>query len=280
MDRYRQIVRDFLEHLGPKARASLAAVSPADLTSFRNHLHREGRSAATCNTVVKGILNGPFQLACRLGYIAANPVSAVEPLRKRDEDRAEREPFTALEVSRLLETAQGDWYGAILLGATSGLRLGDVICLRWETVDLENRLLRVATKKTGKRVVLPIHGDLEIWLSQRPRGIGKAPVFPSLACQPLNGGSGLSAQFRAIVSKAGIVGRVVTRQGKGRSTNSKTFHGLRHSFISQLANAGVAPEIRQKLAGHASAEVHRLYTHHEIETLRSAISRLPSLKPG
>jgi integrase len=157
------------------------------------------------------------------------------------------------------------------------LRLGDVICLRWETVDLENRLLRVATKKTGKRVVLPIHGDLEIWLSQRPRGIGKAPVFPSLACQPLNGGSGLSAQFRAIVSKAGIVGRVVTRQGKGRSTNSKTFHGLRHSFISQLANAGVASEIRQKLAGHASAEVHGIYTHHDIETLRAAVAKLPAM---
>ena len=277
MDRYRQIVRDFLEHLGPKARASIAAVSPADLTSFRNHLHREGRSAATCNTVVKGILNSPFQLAYKLGYIAANPVSAVEPLRKRDEDRAEREPFTALEVSRLLENAQGDWYGAILLGATSGLRLGDVMYLRWESVDLENRLLHVATKKTGKRVVLPIHGDLEIWLSQRPRGIGKAPVFPSLACQPLNGGSGLSAQFRAIVARAGIVGRVVTRQGKGRSTNSKTFHGLRHSFISQLANAGVAPEIRQKLAGHASASAHEIYTHHEIETLRAAVAKLPAL---
>ncbi len=150
--------------------------------------------------------------------------------------------------------------------------------LRWESVDLENRLLRVTTKKTGKRVVLPIHGDLEIWLSQRSRGIGKAPVFPSLACRPLNGGSGLSAQFRAIVARAGIVGRVVTRQGKGRSTNSKTFYGLRHSFISQLANAGVAPEIRQKLAGHTSAEVHGLYTHHEIETLRAAVDKLPGLR--
>ena len=92
------------------------------------------------------------------------------------------------------------------------------------------------------------------------------------------GGSGLSAQFRPIVAKAGIVGRVVTRQGKGRATNSKTFHGLRHSFISQLANAGVAPEIRQKLAGHASAEVHGLYTHHEIETLRAAVEKLPGLR--
>jgi integrase len=142
---------------------------------------------------------------------------------------------------------------------------------------LENQLLRVATKKTGKRVVLPMHGDLAIWLGQRPRGIGKAPVFPSLACQSLNGGNGLSAQFRAIVAKAGIVGRIVTRQGKGRATNSKTFHALRHSFISQLANAGVASELRQKLAGHSNAATHGIYTHHEIETLRDAIAKLPRL---
>jgi site-specific recombinase XerD len=59
--------------------------------------------------------------------------------------------------------------------------------------------------------------------------------------------------------------------------NSKTFHGLRHSFISQLANAGVAQEIRQKLAGYTSAEVHGTYTHHEIETLRAAVEKLPRL---
>lgn len=73
------------------------------------------------------------------------------------------------------------------------------------------------------------------------------------------------------------MGRVVNRQGKGRATNSKTFHGLRHSFISQLANAGVAPEVRQKLAGHSDAKTHGIYTHHEIETIRGAIAKLPRL---
>ena len=48
-------------------------------------------------------------------------------------------------------------------------------------------------------------------------------------------------------------------------------------FISQLANAGVASEIRQKLAGHASSAVHGIYTHHEIETLRAAVEKLPRL---
>ena len=37
------------------------------------------------------------------------------------------------------------------------------------------------------------------------------------------------------------MGHVVTRQGKGRATNSKTFHGLRHSFISQLGECRYRP---------------------------------------
>jgi integrase len=141
---------------------------------------------------------------------------------------------------------------------------------------LDNHLLRIETEKTGRVVVLPMHPDFTGWLSQRTRGIGKAPVFPELAGKTIAGGGGLSVQFRDIVEATGITGRVTTRDGKGRSTNSKTFHTLRHSFISQLANAGVASEVRQKLAGHTRAAAHGLYTHHEIETLRGTIEKLPA----
>jgi hypothetical protein len=50
-----------------------------------------------------------------------------------------------------------------------------------------------------------------------------------------------------------------------------------HSFTSALANAGVSPELRMKLTGHKSAEVHRGYTHLELETLKDAIKKLPGL---
>ena len=196
----------------------------------------------------------PFEAARKLGYIPVNPVAAVDPLRDRAGKAAGREPFILEEIARLVQTAQGDWRGAILLGATSGLRLGDVVNLRWESVDLDANLLRIATEKTGTTVVLPIHPDFAQWLVGRPRGIGKAPVFPDLAGKRIGGCRGLSAQFREIVEKAGITGRVVTREGKGRATNSKTFHGLRHTFISQLANAGVSSDIRQKLAGHSGCQ--------------------------
>jgi integrase len=59
--------------------------------------------------------------------------------------------------------------------------------------------------------------------------------------------------------------------------STKSFHGLRHSFTSQLANSGVSAELRMKLTGHSSPETHRVYTHHELETLSRAIQTLPRL---
>jgi integrase len=79
--------------------------------------------------------------------------------------------------------------------------------------------------------------------------------------------------------KSGIVSKSAEAKGKaGRTRLKKTFHSLRHTFISNLANAGVHADIRQKLAGHADERVHQNYTHHEIETLRGAIEKIPSLQ--
>ena len=44
-----------------------------------------------------------------------------------------------------------------------------------------------------------------------------------------------------------------------RTVRSLTFHSLRHSFNSAMANAGVSQEIRMKLIGHVSAEMNKGY---------------------
>ena len=45
-----------------------------------------------------------------------------------------------------------------------------------------------------------------------------------------------------------------------------------------MANAGIAQEVRMKLTGHASVEMNKAYTHHDLEPLRAAVSVIPS--PG
>lgn len=279
--RYKQVVRDFLTHLKARAKVSLAAITPGDIVSFRDNLREGGRAVSTCNMVVKKILSVPFEQARRLGYIPTNPCHGVNLLKDRVEARqGAKEPFTPDELGRLIESAEGDWKGAIIAGATTGLRLGDIAEMTWEQVNLEEKLVRFEmTRKTGADVTLPLHPDFEDWLEEQTKGIGKARVFPSFAGEKIGGRTGLSQQFVAIMREAGIVPKSAEAKGKaGRTRLKKTFHSLRHTFISNLANAGVHADIRQKLAGHSDERVHQNYTHHEIETLRGAVGKIPSLR--
>ena len=91
--------------------------------------------------------------------------------------------------------------------------------------------------------------------------------------------SPLSQQFITIMRRAGVRGEVVhapAKGDKGRTIESLSFHSLRHSFNSAMANAGIAQEVRMKLTGHTSVEMNTGYTHHEIEPLRAAINSIPS----
>ena len=68
----------------------------------------------------------------------------------------------------------------------------------------------------------------------------------------------------------------MTVAGKGtRKFSKRTFHSLRHSFNSALANAGVAEEIRMKLTGHSSKAMNERYTHLQVATLKTAVNTLP-----
>jgi integrase len=225
---------------------------------------------------IRKTLSAPFAAAVRLGYIPMNPCGAVEALR--DEADVSREAFTAAQVSALLAAAEGDWKGAILCGYTTGLRLRDIAEMTWQAVDLDAGLLRIKTRKTGAVLVLPLHPDLAGWLRTQPRGIAKAPVFPELSGKGTGGRFGLSGRFKAIMEKAKIKShKLRDGEGAGRTTASLSFHSLRHTFISALANAGVASDLRQRLSGHSDDKTHQGYTHHDDTIMRAAVALLPSV---
>ena len=80
----------------------------------------------------------------------------------------------------------------------------------------------------------------------------------------------------AVVERAGIEPKRTNASG-GRKLSNLSFHSLRHTFNSALANAGVSQEIRQKLTGHVSAEMNTIYTQFELAPLRAAVEKLPML---
>jgi integrase len=274
-ERYGQVVRDFIEFLGARAKLPLEHIGDKDILAFRNAEIKRGVSNKTANLAVK-IVSMAFHDALRQGKIKFNPCVGLNPL---EEESVEREPFTPDEIKKLLMAASGDWQRAIAFAYFTGARLGDVANMRWSAIDWNKRLISFTPKKTkrGKKLLrIPIHPELEKELLKSP-GVGDALLFPSLAGRETGGRAGLSAEFAAIMRKARVHGEIVRHTAAGRGNTTKSFHSLRHSFNSALANAGVGRELRQVLTGHASERMNELYTHRELEPLRDAVTSLPAL---
>ena len=271
--KYSQVVKSFVGFLEHRAGVGLAAINPTDIRDWRSALLQEGRSSTTVNGSVK-VLSAAFERAARLSYIPTNPCKALSLLR--DDEKGEREAFTRQQLNDLIAAATGtDWEGAIWFGFSTGLRLRDICNLEWSNINREEGTLRIKTQKTGKVVVIPIHERIREWLNGREIGIGAVPIFPSLRGRPSGGKSGLSGHFKSLMKRAGVEGRQIREGGGlGRKTSSLSFHSLRHTFVSLLANSGVSSELRMKLAGHSSREAHEIYTHIEYAQLQSAIDSI------
>ncbi len=272
-ERYRGVVDGFVEHLGQRSKRRLTALTARDVQSFLTQRQRAGCSPTTVQLDGK-ILRTALTLARRHGLLSVNVAEAVE-LPKRDS--VERGTFSPVEVKLLVDAAEGEWRTFILFGYYTGARLSDCCRMEWQSVDLAGGVLTYTQGKTGKAVTVPLHAELQAHLEQLASSDQPEKfIMPGMADKGPGGRHGLSEGFKRIVIKAGLDLQTVQGSGK-RKISRRTFHALRHSFTSALANAGVAPELRMKLTGHTTEAVHRGYTHHELEVLRSAVTKLPSL---
>jgi integrase len=273
--KYEQVSRNWLAFLNGKANKPLEAIGKADAIAYRDRLANEGLAARTVNQTVK-LLRGIYSEAVEQGHIGRNPFAGVDRLRE-DVDDGRRMPFTETEVAALICAAKGDWKGLIILAATSGLRLMDAARLDWRNLDLDASLLRIKTAKTGAALTLPLHSAFIAWLKDQPRGIGAAPVFPTLADKGGAGKSGLSMAFKRLMDRAEVsagVARQAKDKSRGRTTSQKSFHSLRHFAATQLATNGVRAEIARAITGHADADTHANYITADIESLRAAVGNI------
>jgi integrase len=239
-ERYGIVLKKFLASLGQKARRPLGALTARDLEKMRNQ----------------------SMDAVELPKVVSNT----------------RDVFTPEQVRMLLCKANDEWQTAILAGFYLGARLTDVVNLTWENVDLTGGVITYEQRKTGKPVTAPLHPDLKNHLFKLAGDNPRAPLCPTLQKRSVGGRKGLSVTFTNIMRDAGIGQQQVKGKGKqGRMFSKLSFHSLRHTFTSALANANVPAEVRQKLTGHADDATHQKYTHLELAPLEAAIAKLPSV---
>ncbi|NSW76107.1 MAG: site-specific integrase [Candidatus Atribacteria bacterium] len=256
-ERYESLVR---KHVVPAlGKIALEKLRPEILQRF--YLEKQKGLSSRSVEFIHAVLHGAMKKALQLGYISRNVCDCVEPPRKKQK---EIRILTREELERFLFCARKHrLYPAFLLLATTGLRRGELLGLRWQDVDLDRGVITVSQAlavlskklvflppktKAGKRMIplLPevveeLRGWKKKWLEEK---IALGPdwpetdlVFPSEVHTPIYPRNFLRV-FRDICESAGISGI--------------TIHGLRHSFASYLLASGENPKIVQELLGHSS----------------------------
>jgi integrase len=271
IDRYSTSVKHFLASIGEKAQKPITSITPVDVEQFLTSRLKSGVAPKTAIVDLKTI-NVVFRQAFNYGIIDKNPVMAVRPPK---EVCSERDVFTQDEVQKLYRAAPThEWQTLILLGYFIGARLTDCVQMKWENILPERNRLVYEQKKTGKKVEVPLHLNLLEHLNFISTFGTTGFLCPKLASKVTGGRRGLSEGFKRIVVKSGLDPMIV--EGKGlRNFTKRSFHSLRHSFNSVLANAGVPEEVRMKLTGHASPMMNQNYTHLNTDTLNGAMNLFP-----
>jgi integrase len=287
--KYNRAVRSFVSFLGAAANRDLIGFGARDdvlILRFRDDLASR-LAAASVNTRLK-VVKQMFKAAAQRFKIES-PAHFVSGVRK-DTAEIQRRAFTLPELGRILQTARGsEWEGIILAGLYTGQRLSDVAMLRWENVDLAREEIALTTRKTNRRILIPIAEPLLSYLTNVSSSDDpKAFVFPRAAarlvrCREEHSG-GLSNQFHDILASAGLVQRRShhkANDGSGRAARRRSseisFHSLRHTATSLLKNAGVPQSVVMDIIGHESRAVSQVYTHVGEAEKRQAMAVLPSL---
>ncbi len=270
---YERTATEVAAWLREKGIGGFAALTPALVTEIRN-FWAGGNSAVTANTKMKHLRMALKVAKERDKLLEANPADHVANLKEKKTPRRE---FRPAELKLLVPTLTGEWRALFFLGLNTGQRLNDLAVMKAFQIDLRARTVTLTTAKTDSLVALPLMDDAVNALKALPANMSpNGFVFPEIAALAK---TTRSNQFRAKLSKVGLARPVKAKAGgKGRRAVSElSFHSLRHTTTSMLKSAGVADSIARAIVGHQSAAVSRAYTHLDMDTMRAAMEKMPTV---
>jgi type 1 fimbriae regulatory protein FimB/type 1 fimbriae regulatory protein FimE len=169
------------------------------------------------------------------------------PTKPRNSDRRSREYLTPDEIGKLIAAAgKLGRHGhrdstMILVGYRHGLRVSELVSLRWGQIDLDTGLIKVSRLKNGLSCEHPLFGPEIRALRKLKRDSGESPyVFNTERKGPIT-----VATFRKLLTRAGENANIEI---------SVHPHMLRHSTGHKLASAGADTRSIQLYLGHRNIQ--------------------------
>lgn len=258
----------------------LDRLQPEDIQRWINQLRAEKLAPSTIRDVYN-LLKNALDMAVRWRYIQVNPLTLVDRPRVKKEERM---PLTPTEVRALLDTTADHRLAALFqLALTLGLRLGELLGLRWADLNwdaatlavtqqvqhVEDKVVISPPKTDSSKRLLPVPPMLlsalrAHWQRQREERLylgmkwkEHGLIFPSEVGTPMAPRNFEAAYYR-LRTKAGI-------------PDDRNFHLLRHTVATRLADADVNERVIAAILGHSPRTITGRYTHATLDTMRRAV---------
>lgn len=247
----------FIQALPPERQAQLSLVDRNSISAYIDCLQARSLKGATINNHLSAIC-GFFRFLLDQEQVEHNPVLESHYLREREDPLPQA--MTDEEVGRFLAVIQDEMDRAMfLLLLRSGLRVGELISLNLVDVDLEQQTVRIERgEKNGLGRIVYFSADakaaLEVWLAQRAPFSEVSRLFFTKKTKRIRVCT-INDRFKRYLAQTGIE--------KLYSAKS-----LRHTFATQLLNAGVPLTTLQKLLGHDCITTTQLYARLSDRTKR------------
>ena len=219
----------------------LNSITPFMVQEMRNKI-KETSTSATANRY-QAILRSIFYRAKDWKMFYGENPAAVIKLEKETPNRLRY--LSTQEIGRLLEVCSQRIYPVVVCALMTGMRRGEILGLKWDDVDLNERIIYLTETKSGKPREIPIMNKLYDTLINMPRESTFVFNVPKIT---------LRRHFETALKQAGIAGF--------------RFHDLRHTFASHFIMRTSALPALQKILGHSTPILTQRYAHLSNKHLR------------
>jgi len=228
----------------------LEQISPLLIEKYKNARVKEV-SVATLNREL-ACLKHMFSKAIEWQLYTSNPVKAVKLFKEHNQ---RLRYLTVGEVHRLIGELPVHLKPVVQCALHTGMRRGEILGLKWDDIDLKQRLIFVRNSKNGEGREIP----LAVELLRELRSLSKTGEYVF----SLDGHSRIQS-IRTGFENARKRARI----------SDFTFHDLRHTFASHLVMSGVDLLTVKELLGHKSINMTLRYSHLSPAHKRKAVELL------